>query len=207
MKVKTLAELPEKYLCRRCSAEKPVSEMSIVRLRKEGLIYLRPRCKDCQNKFERGRRREWKRNYLRRWRRWNAELNESYWRQRNAEKREELNASHYARFQKHHAAILIQGRLRRRLRMKVSLAEAEKLVKTYGVCYPTRYGLTEFGLKECERIRSKMRNIGKRLHPVEIRMIVYEDGHFVKPSRQKMPYKWASEQLKKWQAQQKSRAA
>lgn len=206
MKVRSIAELPETGHCLKCHADKPIGEMVVVRLRKEGLFYLRPRCKDCNNKFERGHRREWKRNYLRRWRRWNAELNESYWRQRNAEKRIEINARCYKRFRRHHAAILIQGRLRRRLGMTVTIAEARRLAKTYGVCYPTRFGLTEFGLKECERIRSNMRRIGKHLHPVEIRMMVYEDGHFKKPSHQQMPYRRASQQLKQWHAQQRKAA-
>jgi hypothetical protein len=207
MKVRSLAELPEKHRCLKCGADKPVSQMVVVRLRKEGLFYLRPRCKDCHNEFERGRRREWKRTYLRRWRRWNAELNESYWRQRNSEKRVEINARAYKRFRRHHAAILIQGRLRRRLGMKVTLTEAKRLAKTYGICYPTRFGLTAWGLKECERIRSNMRRIGKHLDPVEIRMMVYADGHFKKPHLQKMPYQRASKMLSDWHANKRSEAA
>lgn len=204
MKVRSMAELPEKGSCLKCGNEKPVAQMIVVRLRKEGLIYLRPRCKDCHNEFERGHRREWKKNYLRRWRRWNSELNESYWRQRSSAKRSEINARAYKRFRRHHAALLIQGRLRRRLGMKVTLAEAKRLAKTYGVCYPTRFGLTEWGLKECERIRSNMRRIGKHLHPVEIRMMVYEDGHFKEPRLQQMPYHRASQQLREWHAQQRA---
>lgn len=204
VKVQSMSELPEKGHCLKCDSDKPIAEMIVVRLRGSRLIYLRPRCKACHNERERGHRREWKRNYLRRWRRWNAELNESYWRQRNAEKRTELSAAAYQRFRKDHAALLVQGRLRRRLGMRVPLEEAKQLVETYGVCYPTRYGLTELGLRECERIRSSMRRIGKHLDPVEIRMMVYADGHYEKPRRQKMPYQHASRQLQRWHEKQRA---
>lgn len=204
MVVEHLSELPAEHECLICGDVKPVGEMVVVRLKKQKKILLRPRCKKCHNERERGHRREYKRNYLRRWRRWNHELNESYWRQRNAEKRVEINARCYKRFRRHHAAILIQGRLRRRLGMKVSIAEARRLAKTYGVCYPTRFGLTPFGLAECERIRSNMRRIGKHLHPVEIRMMVYEDGHFKEPRLQQMPYRRAAQQLQRWHAQRRA---
>lgn len=207
MKVKSLAELPETGTCRKCRGEKPRGEMVVVRLRKQGLFYMRPRCKSCQNEFERGHRREWKRAYLRRWRKWNHDLNESYWRQRNRDRRAELNAYSYRRFRRNHAAILVQGRLRRQAGMSVSLAEAKKLVAHYGMCYPTRFGLTKRGLRECERIRSSMRRLGKHLRPVEIRMMVYADGHFKQPRTQTQPYARASAQLRRWHRQQKATPA
>jgi len=174
--------------------------MIVVRLRKRKKVMLRPRCKDCNNKRERGHRREWKRSYLRRWRKWHADLNRSYWTQRNSERRLEINASALRRFQKNHHAILIQGRLRRRLDMHVSLVEAKALLKEYGPCYPTRYGLTPFGVRECERIRSNMCRLGKHLDATEIRIMVYADGHYKKPSIQQVPYQRAAEQLRRWQA-------
>lgn len=198
MIAKTLQELPEKYVCKHCKAEKPIAEMVLVRLRKQKCFLLRPRCKACHNERERGHRREYKRAYLRRWRKWHPELNESYWRQRAKETRLQTNARAYNRFIRHHAAILIQGRLRRRLGTSVSLAEASRLAAKYGCCYPTRYGLTPDGLRECERIRSRMRAIGQRVSPVEIRMMVYEDGYYIKPSRQRMPYRRAADQLRRW---------
>jgi hypothetical protein len=37
----------------------------------------------------------------------------------------------------------------------------------------------------------------------EIRLIVYEDGYFIKPKRQKPPYQHAAARLRKWQAEQR----
>jgi hypothetical protein len=207
MIVKKLAELPEKYACKLCDAEKPIVEMVLVRLRKQKRFLLRPRCKACHNAGERGHRREYKTAYLRRWRKWHPELNESYWRQRAKEKRVETNARCYNRFIRNHAAILIQGRLRRRLGMTVSIAECRQLAKKFGCCYPTRYGLTPDGLRECERIRSRMRAAGQHVSNIEIRMMVYDDGYYIKPSRQRMPYRHAAEQLRRWHGKQRSSAA
>jgi hypothetical protein len=205
MKFQSLAELPAVHRCRKCGKDKPVAEMVVVHLRRSHLFYVRPRCKDCHNRRERGHRREWKTKYLRRWRARNPELNESYWRQRNADNRKALNASAYRRFQKHHAAILIQGRMGRR-GFSIRLAEAKDLCRTYGPCYPTRFGLTPGGLKECERIRSRMRYQAKPLPPHEIRMMVYADGFFIKPGRQKIPYQKAAEKLRQWHAQRREAA-
>lgn len=204
MIVKTLAELPDKYTCKMCGAEKLIAEMVLVRLRKREEFLLRPRCKACHNAREKGHRREYKRNYLRRWRKWNHELNESYWRSRNQEKRLEINANHYLRFQRDHAAILIQGRLRRRLQMHVSIEEARELAKKFGPCYPTRFGLTPEGRRECERIRSRMRAAGRRISPVEIRMMVYEDGYYITPLRQPKPFRIAAARLRRWHQEQKN---
>src|ERR1700691_3681774 len=145
-----LSELPSQFGCLACGETKLIAEMVVVRLKTQKKILLRPRCKKCTNERERGHRREWKRKYLRRWRRDNAELNESYWRGRD---RGMQNAYAYNHFLQNHDAILIQGRLRRQLGMKVSLSEARQLLRKHGCCYPTRFGLTPKGLRECERIR------------------------------------------------------
>lgn len=220
---KTLAELPPEYGCRKCGAVKPIEQMILIRRRRTHDFLLRPRCKDCYNVREKGHRREWKRKYLRRWRKDNAELNESYWRQRNAAKRVELNARAYKRFRKNHAAILIQGRMRRQAGMRVSLAEAKRLLRKYGRCYPTRAGLTPRGLRECERIRSRFRSAqrsGKTVkipRPIDIRMMVYADGRepadpaeaaapdafVIEPRLQAMPYRSASKQLSDWHRRKK----
>ncbi len=204
MIVNRMSELPSVYLCRLCGVEKPIAQMVVVRLRSK--VLLRPRCKDCHNVRERGHRREWKTKYLQRWRRANAELNESYWRQANAANRREVNARAYFRFLYNHNAILIQGRLRRQLGQHITLDEARQLAKKFGPCYPSRFGLTALGLRECERIRSAMRRLGKHLCPVEIRVMVYADGHFIKPSRQQIPYKSASEKLRRWHERRKQPA-
>ena len=111
MIVDSFSDLPEEYGCNVCGATKPIGEMVVVQLRQRKKVMVRRRCKKCNNARERGHRREYKTKYLRRWRKNNAELNESYWRQSQADKRVELNARAYTRFRKNHAAILIQGRM------------------------------------------------------------------------------------------------
>lgn len=205
----SLAELPAKHKCRLCKATKPIKEMIVIRHRrttkwvKKG-FYVRPRCKSCHNKKERGHRREYKTKYLKLWRNRNPELNESYWRQYQADNRALIADRVYLRFLKHHEAILIQGRLSRR-GIKVSFDEAKALYKQYGRCYPTRFGLTPGGLRECERIRSGQRRLpaDKRFSSLEIRMMVYEDGFYIKPRRQPVPYKIAAERLRRYQAQRR----
>jgi hypothetical protein len=169
-------------------------------MRKSGDYLVRALCKECQNARERGHRREWKRNYLRRWRKYNAELNESYWRDANARDRETINARARLRVAKHHHALLIQGRLRRRLGMHVTLAEAKKLLRRFGPCYPTQSGLSPKGVRAVERIRSRMRNRGGAYPVIAIRLIVYEDGLFIKPAEQKIPYRFAAQKLRAWHA-------
>jgi hypothetical protein len=141
--------------------------------------------------------------YLRRWRKDNAELNESYWRQYQATNRPTITARAAVRFWQNHNGILIQGRLRRK-GIKVSLAEANRLGRKYGCCYPLRAGLTPWALRECERIRSGQRRLPKykRNTQVEIRMMMYEDGHFKSPRRQKPPYQIAAKRLSQWQREQ-----
>ena len=179
--------------------------MMLVHRRKTNDYLLRPRCKACNNARERGARREWKTKYLRRWRRENKGLNESYWRTATELNREKINSRARKRFIENHDALLIQGRLRRRLGLRVSIDEANKILKRYGRCYPTQFGLTPEGKKECERIRSRMRRV-ERAAPslIEIRMMVYEDGHYIKPNRQPIPYRKASERLSKLQSERRN---
>ena len=217
---KTRAELPEEYGCRQCGSTKPIQEMVLVHRKSTQDFLLRPRCKKCHNQKEKGHRREYKRNYLRRWREDNAEVNESYWRNRD---RAVSNAVSYKHFTKNHAAILIQGRLHR-AGIQVNLAEARSLLRKYGRCYPTSFGLTERGRRECERIRSRFKNArysakkhGKKLPPmpqmIEIRMMVYADGtarpepaeglrtpdaFVIKPRLQPIPFQIAAARLKQW---------
>jgi hypothetical protein len=223
---KRRADLPAEYGCRQCGATKPIKKMVLVRRRKTRDYLLRPRCKDCHNENEKGHRREYKTKYLRRWRENNAEVNESYWRGRD---RAASNATSYKHFTKNHAAILIQGRLHR-AGVQVSLREARSLLRQYGRCYPTSFGLTEKGKRECERIRSRFRNARYQARkrgmkeppaprPIEIRMMVYADGRpdhgrpdpaeaaapdaFVIPPRlQPVPFRVASKRLKEWHRSQ-----
>ncbi len=203
MKVTKMVDLPDEYTCNICNVIKPVSDMCVAHHRKEGIFYLRPRCKDCHNARERGTRREYKRKYLQRWRARNPQLNESYWRD-NPRVKEKARIRAAARSNEKHEALLIQGRLNRR-GFGISLKEAEELLNKFGRCYPTRYGLTPEGLRECERIRGAMRRRGsKQMRPVEIRIMAYEDGLYIKPSRQIVPYKCAAKRLRKWQKQRKA---
>jgi hypothetical protein len=149
--------------------------------------------------------------------RYNRELNESYWKQRTADLREEITAKAAMRFWQNHDALLVQGRLRRRLGMKVTLSEAKELVRKYGCCYPTVFGLTPAGRKECERIRSRTRYGKHPMRAIEIRMLVYEDGveerrradgftwtqFVIPPAEQKQPYQRAARQLREWQQSRK----
>lgn len=201
MKVANPKLFPAEYKCNACGLTKPVAEMISVRLRREKLYYLRPRCKACHNAKERGHRREWKRKYLQRWRKQNAALNESYWRNDRVKEQCRVNAARRLSDQQYHDAILIQGRMNRR-GMGISIKEAQGLLRRFGPCYPTRFGLTPKGLKECERIRAALRRRGaKRISPFEIRLMVYEDAksNYIKPRLQKRPYQNAAEKLRKWQ--------
>jgi hypothetical protein len=226
---KRRADLPAEYGCLQCGATKPIKKMVLVHRRKTRDYLLRPRCKDCHNENEKGHRREYKTKYLRRWRKNNAEVNESYWRGRD---RAASNATSYKHFTKNHAAILIQGRLHR-AGIQVSLREARSLLRQYGRCYPTSFGLTEKGKRECERIRSRFKNARYSARkrgmkeppvprPIEIRMMVYADGRdrpdpreghdtpdaFVIPPRlQPVPFRVASKRLKEWHRNQKRKAA
>jgi hypothetical protein len=206
MIVAKLSELPSEYACNLCGKAKPVAEMVVVRRRDLNGFHLKPRCKECHNAKERGHRREWKRKYQQKWRAKNRQLNDSYRKDNEqAKERSRISASRY--YSKNRDALAIRRRLATR-GINVTVEEATEMLKKYGVCYPTRYGLTPEGLRECERIRSKMRcRNSKRLSPVEIRMLVYEDGFYIKPSRQKKPYQKAAKRLSEMRRQEEGRKA
>lgn len=209
MKAKKWEDLSPEHRCNACGQTKPLLEMVVIKRRRENEYYVRPLCKKCHNEKERGDRREYKREYLRKWRKRNAELNDSYWKG-NPELRERarIRAAQKLQDQEYHDAILIQGRMRRK-GFPVSLEEAKALLKEFGPCYPTRYGLTPSGLRECERIRSRLRNRKNKFKPIEIRMMVYAEGPgmYITPSRQKRPYQSAANTLRRWQQSQREKKA
>lgn len=206
MRFGSFAELPATHTCLACGKEKPIAAMIVVHERRSGDYLLRSRCKDCHNARERGHRREWKTGYLRRWRKYNSELTESYWR-KQLHDRISYNLRAYRFFQNNHLAILIQGRLRRRAAMHVTLDQARDLLKRYGPCYPTRFGLTSKGFRECERIRSRLRRLGDKPSLIDIRMMVYADGLFIKPRLQRIPFEHAAKRLSAWHASRRANAA
>jgi len=193
--VARLADLPTEGFCLLCEITKPTVEMVVAHLRKQKLYRMRPRCKDCHNKRERGHRREYKRNYQRRWRADNKKLEQSYW-QNDPERKKKNRTTMAARVDKLHYAILIQSRLRRRLNLKTSTAEAEALLKRFGPCYPSRFGLTPEGLRAVERLRATMRREKKGHKAVELRIVVYEQGLFIEPDQQPLPYQNAAQKLR-----------
>lgn len=196
----TIADLPAAARCKLCAVEKPLAEMIVVLDRRGGGYRVRPRCKACHNARERGHRREWKRAYCQRWRKRHADWVRGYWHTPETRERQKLRARE--RVAKHHDALLIQGRLRRQLGQHVTLAEATKLLALYGCCYPTPAGLSDWGRREAERIRSRMRASGRHMKPVEIRAMVYADGkrNYVKPRFQRPPYQAAAAKLREWWA-------
>ncbi len=203
MKAISLDLLPNEYRCKLCDTTKPLAEMIVVYQRREKHYRLRPRCKECHNGRERGHRREWKRKYLQTWRKKNAKLNESYW--RNNETKERCRVYAKKRFDEKHEALLIQGRMRRRGH-PIGIAEAEELLKRFGPCYPSKLGLSKKGLRECERIRSALRRQKKaRISMFEIRLMVYDDdkSNYIKPERQKKPYQHSANHLRKWHQEKK----
>lgn len=207
-------DLPSSILCMECRTEKPIVEMIVVRVRKEQVYRVRPRCKKCHNERERGHRREWKRDYLRRWRRENRRLNDSYWKD-NARVREQnrLNAARRIADPDYRDALAIQRRLRNR-DIRVSIDEARQLLEKYGRCYPSRFGLTAAGIRECERIRSRLRyrhsRSGRRMPSgFDIRIMVYEQsedepGLIIRPELQPVPYQTASKNLKRMHENRKT---
>lgn len=195
-------DLPETSVCRQCKAEKRIGEMIVIFVKNETLFRIRPRCKACTNARERSHRREWKRQYQQNWRKNNPELNKSYWKD-NPKIRDRARERAQKRWSEKRDAILIQGRMNR-YGNRISLKKAGELLKKFGHCYPMRAGLTEAGLRECERIRSRFRNRGEKPpRPSEIRRMVYEDDggayvFVVRPEDQPEIYKIASENLRKW---------
>ncbi len=199
-----ITDLPARYRCRLCGKQKKREKMVVVHIKAEGIYRMRARCKECHNERERGHRREWKTEYLRRWREENKGLNDSYW--QNPRAQEKLTENARRRWLENHDAILIQGRINRK-GYRVSLSEAKELLEKFGPCYPTRFGLTEEGLRRCERIRNRQRRNAPRrpLSPLEIRMQVYDEGLFIKPHLQTRPYQHASTTLRLWQAAQRDK--
>jgi hypothetical protein len=198
-KVCNPADLPAEFGCWKCNETKPLVEMLVVHLKREGVYYVRPRCKDCHNKQERGHRREWKRKYLQGWRKRNAAATRSYW--YDVPNRKEKARVQMARHIKNnHDAILIRGRINRR-GGDISLQEARELLERFGRCYPSRFGLTPEGLQQVERLRKKP--IHNRLTMTELRIMAYEDGLFIAPERQPIPYQSAAEKLRRWQRDQR----
>ena len=206
MKFLKLSDLPETHNCNICGEDKPVAEMVVVRHKKTRVYDLRRRCKVCHNKKEKGHRREWKCNYQKRWRVRHRKLVKSY-RQTPAYKVGNARRA-YSHFTRHHEAILIAGRLRRR-GMDCTMAEAREFLAKFGRCFPSCYGLTAAGRRECERIRATIRRRGAKLKlsALDIRIMVYEDGLFIAPELQPKPYQKAAERLREWQRSQKERLA
>lgn len=168
----------------------------------------------CNNIAERGHRREYKRQYLKNWRKNNPELNNSYWKG-DAQVREAARVRAATRSQADKDAIAIQRRLRTQGE-SVTIAEARELLAKYGRCYPSRYGLTDLGLRRCEQIRSRLRNRkGKRasfgyqmLSSFEIRVMVCEEsegekGLVIPPDQQPVPYQKAAENLRRYHRNQR----
>lgn len=207
MKVKSPTAFPATHRCKKCDKTKPVAEMLVVHRKREGDYYLRSRCKECHNAFEQGHRREWKRKYLQRWRKKNAEVSRSYWDNPEAKAKITKNANRY--WKANHDAKLIQGRLQRR-GVPCTIAEAREYLHLYGPNYPTAHGLTPTGLKEVERIRQRLKNSGQYKPVFEIRLMVYEDSdehpnYIIKPSNQKFPYKHSSNKMRAWQQRLRDR--
>ncbi|MBK6589862.1 MAG: hypothetical protein IPG22_16365 [Acidobacteria bacterium] len=196
-------QLPLSRTCNKCGKDKMRDEMIIQHRHDDSgnYYYFRPRCKDCNNSAERGHRREYKTKYLQNWRKQNAEVNESYW--RNDETREAAKVRARSFSQDHKDAIAIQRRLYNRGE-QVTIAAARELLALYGRCYPTRYGLTLKGLKRCEQIRSRLRSRSEKyrmLSSFEIRVMVYEEseeevGLVIPPEQQPIPYPKAAENLR-----------
>ncbi|HYE72703.1 MAG TPA: hypothetical protein VEF04_05205 [Blastocatellia bacterium] len=204
MKAAQLDLLPPEYTCKKCGQTKPIAEMIVVRIRRENVYQLRSRCKSCHNEKERGHRREWKRKYLQEWRRRNKAVNRSYW--DNDIVREQTRIYSYRRFKEKHDAILIQGRMKRH-GYPTTIQEAEELLKEYGHCYPTMAGLTPLGRKRFEQIRAAQRRLNsKRFTLFEIRMMVYDEGLYIKPSRQPKIYQKSAEKLREWHRKQRASA-
>jgi len=223
MKSTRFEDLPASRVCNQCGVEKMREDMIIQFHKSTKVYYFRPRCKDCNNMAERGHRREYKRKYLRTWRKRNAAVNESYWKG-NEDVREAARVRAANRSREENDAIAIQRRLRNHGE-SVTIGEARELLALYGRCYPTRFGLTGKGLRRCEQIRSRLRNkVEKRgatkqqwdrrrmLSSFEIRVMVYEEseeesGLVIPPDEQPIPYQKAAERLRNWHRDRRSLSA
>jgi alkylated DNA repair protein (DNA oxidative demethylase) len=207
MKAAKLEDLPVEGHCNHCDKTKPRAEMIVTRLRAEKVYYMRPKCKECHNAHERGYRRDYKRLYLQKWRKNNADVNTAYWKD-NPVVREKarITAAVFRSNPDNKDAVAIQRRMRKRGH-QVTLEEARELLAKYGRCYPTRYGLTTQGRRECERIRSRQRgfdNRHRRLSSFDIRLMVYEDSDenpvfLIPPAKQIEPYQKAARNMRNYQ--------
>lgn len=213
-------DLPSERTCNTCGETKPRDEMIIQFRRTDGkpYYYFRPKCKACHNAHEQGHRRDYKRKYLQNWRRNNAKLNESYWKD-NDQVREAARVRAQNFSQEHKDAIAIQRRLRNRGEF-VTIEEARELLAKYGRCYPTRFGLTKAGQRRCEQIRSRLRNRSARpgsfgyrmMTSFEIRLMVYEESEedvhlLISPELQPVPYQAAASNLKRFWNRKKGQLA
>lgn len=205
-------QLPMSRTCNRCGETK-LREQMIIQHRHDdsgNYYYFRPLCKDCHNDRERGHRRAYKTKYLQNWRKKNADVNDSYWRNDQSREAAKVRAQKFTQEQKD--AIAIQRRLRTRGEF-VTIAEARELLEKYGRCYPTRFGLTSKGLDRCEQIRSRLRarasKSGRRvLSSYQIRIMVYEEseeepGLVLAPLEQPVPYEKAAERLRQYHRNQR----
>lgn len=159
--MRLVATLPATATCTKCGAAKPIIEIVCGRSRADGRFWIRHVCKLCYNARER-LRRPWKREYLRRWRERNPDLNRLYY-QAAAERNEvRLREQRLRRYRKDHAAYLVMSRLRTR-GIIVPIAEARELVLQYGPAYPTFSGLSPEGRQVVERWRSRLRWRGLKM--------------------------------------------
>ena len=209
LKAARYEDLPIGVFCNLCKMVKPLAEMVVFFSRKVNLFCVKSRCKECHNALERGHRREYKREYLRRWRMRNAELCESYY-LNNPRRQEQGRRSTENYIKRHGDAYRIQGRMRRH-GMPVSIEEAHELLRQFGRCYPSRIGLTAKGLRECERIRARLRTNNKKSKfnrripsSFEIRLMVYEQsleepGLVIPPVEQPVPFQQASKNMTRTQ--------
>lgn len=206
-----IADLPATVVCIQCNQQKTLVEMIVVHIKRDQVFRVRPRCKECHNARERGFRREYKRNYLRRWRRANPELNDSYWKgSDHVREKNRVNSAKRLADPQYRDAVAIQRRLRTK-NISVSIDEAKELLGKFGRCYPTRFGLTLKGIRECERIRSRLRGRTAKadrrmVNSFDIRLMVYEQsedepGLVIPPAEQPVPFQFASERFKRMQAE------
>lgn len=204
MKARHFSDLPAIAHCNKCDKDKPLVEMIVFRRTSDGLYHLRKRCKECAYAYNRTLQ-EWRREYLRKWRKQNAALNRSYWDNPEVKERSSQNMRKFQAINRE--ALLIKNRLWRRGH-PCTIAEAREYLKKYGPNYPTIHGLSNEGKREVERIRSSYRRMGKAVSHFEIRLMVYEDSAeeprlLKKPGTQKFPYKNAAHRLRTWHQQQR----
>jgi hypothetical protein len=204
MRAKLFSDLPAVAHCNKCDKDKPLAEMIVFRLASDGLYHLRKKCKECASAYNRTFQ-EWRREYLRKWRKENPELNRSYWDNPEVKERSLQYTRKFNTINRE--AILIKNRLRRH-GQPCTIAEAREYLKKYGPNFPTIHGLTSAGKREVQRIRSAYRRAGRQITAFEIRLMVYEDSAeeprlLKKPSTQKFPYKTSAHRLRTWHQQQR----